>query len=117
MRTGSNYRLYGEDVLERLAFIKQAQVLGFRLDEIKRIIDEKREGKSPCAEVREIVRARLNETDERIKEMRRHRKELAAALAEWDETGDMDGHVCGLIETAHVEHGNGGNTLSRNRKK
>ncbi len=104
-RTFSGYRLYDESVLERLAFIKQAQVLGFSLDEIKEIIAHKQKGVSPCLEVREIVRTRLEELDERIKQMHRYRKELAAALAEWDETGESEGHVCGLIEGAHIEHG------------
>ena len=57
-RTYSGYRVYGEDVLERLAFIKQAQALGFSLDEIKRIVEDARRGESPCEEVREIVRRR-----------------------------------------------------------
>ena len=42
-------------MLERLAFIKQAQALGFSLDEVKRIIDDARAGTSPCDGVREIV--------------------------------------------------------------
>ncbi|MDQ3133820.1 MAG: heavy metal-responsive transcriptional regulator [Acidobacteriota bacterium] len=103
-RTQSGYRVYDEGALERLDFIKRAQVLGFSLDEIKRIIADKQAGRSPCAEVREIVRERLQELDERMKEMRRYRKELGAALAEWDETGALDGHVCGLIEGTDIEH-------------
>jgi len=105
-RTQSGYRVYDEGALERLDFIKRAQVLGFSLDEIKRIIADKQAGRSPCAEVREIVRERLQELDERMKEMRRYRKELGAALAEWDETGALDGHVCGLIEGTDIEHAN-----------
>lgn len=104
-RTFGGYRLYDEAVLERLAFIKQAQVLGFTLNEIKEIIAHKQKGVSPCAEVREIVRTRLEELDERIERMRRYRKELAATLAEWNETGESAGHVCGLIEGSHIEHG------------
>ncbi|MBA3322264.1 MAG: MerR family DNA-binding protein, partial [Pyrinomonadaceae bacterium] len=69
-RTQSGYRVYDEGALERLDFIKRAQVLGFSLDEIKRIIADKQAGRSPCAEVREIVRERLQELDERMKEMR-----------------------------------------------
>ncbi|MFP5264523.1 MAG: heavy metal-responsive transcriptional regulator [Blastocatellia bacterium] len=103
-RTGSGYRLYGEDVLERLEFIKRAQVLGFSLAEIARVISEKHAGQSPCAEVREIVRRRLGELDQRLNEMRRYREELAAALSEWDEAGDKEGHVCGLIEGTTLEH-------------
>jgi DNA-binding transcriptional MerR regulator len=103
-RTGGGYRVYDSGILERLDFIKRAQVLGFTLDEIKRIIAEKRDGQSPCAEVRGIVRRRLEELDERMAQMRRYRKELAQALAEWDEAGDTEGHICGLIEGTNIEH-------------
>ncbi len=103
-RTQSGYRVYDTAVLERLDFIKRAQVLGFSLDEIKRIIADKQAGRSPCLEVREIVRHRLGELDERMKEMRLYRRELGAALAQWEETGELDGHVCGLIEGTEIEH-------------
>jgi DNA-binding transcriptional MerR regulator len=103
-RTYSGYRQYDESVLERLAFIKQAQILGFTLDEIKQLINHKRAGENPCAEVREIVRRRLRELNERIAQMTRYRDELTEALAEWDAAGEADGHVCGLIEAAHIEH-------------
>ena len=85
-------------------FIKRAQILGFSLDEIKRVIADRRAGQSPCAEVREIVRSHLADLDERMREMKRYRKDLASALAEWDEKGDVAGHVCGLIEGSHIEH-------------
>jgi DNA-binding transcriptional MerR regulator len=103
-RTTSGYRVYDAEVLERLAFIRRAQVLGFSLDEIKQVIAEKQAGQSPCAGAREIVRRRLLELDERMREMKRYRGELAAALAEWDEAGDAAGHVCGLIEGADIGH-------------
>lgn len=104
VRSESNYRLYDEGVLERLAFIKKAQTLGFSLDEIKRIIADARSGASPCADVREIVRRRLGELDERMREMKRYRKELAETLEEWDKVGRAPGHICGLIETAEIEN-------------
>jgi MerR family copper efflux transcriptional regulator len=102
-RTGSGYRLYDSSVLERLAFIKRAQFLGFSLEEIKHVIAESRAGQSPCAGVREIVRQRLKELDERMAQMRRYRKELAGALEEWDQVGERKGHICGLIEGTRVE--------------
>ena len=113
-RTFSGYRVYGPEVLERLAFIKRAQVLGFSLDEIKRVIEDARTGASPCAEVREIVRRRLAELDERMREMRRYRTELSETLAEWDRKGRAPGHICGLIESSHIEHGVG--SLKKLRK-
>lgn len=107
LRTQSGYRVYDASVLERLAFIKQAQALGFSLDEIKRIVEDARKGQSPCDEVREIVRRRLEELDERMREMRRYRKELAETLEEWDKVGRAPGHICGLIESSHLVHGRG----------
>ena len=103
-RTESGYRVYGEEVLERLSFIKRAQALGFSLDEIRRIVDDARRGESPCDEVREIVQRRMTELDERLRELHRYRKELKDTLEEWDKVGRAPGHVCGLIEGSHVDH-------------
>ena len=104
MRSMSGYRLYDEGVLERLAFIKKAQTLGFSLDEIRRIISDAQNGASPCDDVREIVRQRLDDLDERMREMRRYRKELAATLEEWDQVGRAPGNICGLIEGSEIEN-------------
>jgi DNA-binding transcriptional MerR regulator len=116
-RTFSGYRVYGPEILERLTFIKQAQALGFSLDEIKRIVDDARTGQSPCDEVREIVRRRLEELDERMREMRRYRKELADTLEEWNKLGRAPGHVCGLIESSHVEHNARGTKKTKGLKR
>lgn len=116
-RTFSGYRVYGEDVLERLAFIKQAQALGFSLDEIRQIVEDARKGQSPCDEVREIVRTRMEELDERLRELHRYRKELKATLEEWDKVGRAPGHVCGLIEGSHVGHAHHDRTEGLKRGK
>jgi DNA-binding transcriptional MerR regulator len=103
-RTFAGYRVYGEEVLERLAFIRRAQALGFSLDEIRRIVDDARRGESPCDEVREIVRRRMAELDERLRELHRYRRELKHTLEEWDAVGRAPGHICGLIEGSEVGH-------------
>lgn len=103
VRTEAGYRLYGADALTTLEFIKRAQVLGFTLTEIKRIIRESRTGESPCDEVREIVRQRLTELDERLQQMQLYRDAVAKTLRQWDKTGKAAGHFCGLIESAEIE--------------
>src|SRR5262249_27930625 len=67
-RTEAGYRLYNAEALDRLAFIKRAQMLGFSLGEIRQIIAERKAGQSPCVKVREVVRRRLRELDERMAE-------------------------------------------------
>ena len=103
-RTYSGYRMYDESVLERLSFIKKAQLLGFTLDEIRELIDHKRNGENPCEHVRTKVKTRLTDLSERIEQMIQYRDELAEALEEWEEIGESSGHVCGLIEASHIEH-------------
>ena len=116
-RTYSGYRVYGEDVLDRLAFIKQAQALGFSLEEVRRIIEDARKGQSPCDEVREIVRRRMEELDVRLRELHRYRKELKATLEEWDKVGRAPGHVCGLIDGSDVGHAHHDRTEGLKRGK
>ena len=72
-RTGSGYRIYGPETLPLLGFVTQARRLGFRLDEIKRVVELKRSGRTPCkltdlAEVRGQLRGLL-----RSWQSRRHR--------------------------------------------
>jgi MerR family copper efflux transcriptional regulator len=102
-RTQSGYRLYDESALERLSFIKKAQVLGFTLDEIKELIDHKRKGENPCAHVRAKVKIRLEHLNQRIEQMLHYRDELTTALDEWEKKGESKGHVCGLIEDSHIQ--------------
>lgn len=97
-RTGANYRVYDASVLERLAFIRRAQAVGFTLDEVSEILSESEGGRSPCRHVREAARRKLEELDRRLAELRRYRRELGRTLKEWDERGEEEGRVCGLIE-------------------
>lgn len=99
-RTRSGYRVYGEEVLERLSFIKRAQSLGLSLDEIKGVIERARSGVDTCAEVRAIVRRRVAELDGRLRELQQYRRQLRATLDGWERAGEVGGRVCGLIEAA-----------------
>jgi DNA-binding transcriptional MerR regulator len=101
-RTASGYRAYDAAVVERLAFIKRAQAIGFSLDEIAEILLMRGRGEAPCLEVREAARRKLAELDERLRELRRYRNELARTLDDWDERGMEEGQFCGLIEHSHV---------------
>jgi DNA-binding transcriptional MerR regulator len=101
-RTASGYRAYDASILERLAFIKRAQAIGFSLDEIAEILEMRGQGVAPCLEVREAARRKLAELDVRLRELRRYRNELARTLDDWDERGMDEGQFCGLIEHSHV---------------
>jgi DNA-binding transcriptional MerR regulator len=103
-RTESGYRMYHESIFTRLDFIRKAQAMGFTLEEIGRIIQESEKGESPCADVRRIARRKLEELDQRLKQLRQYRTELARTLEEWEKKGSAAGKVCGLIEQSNIIH-------------
>lgn len=96
-RTSAGYRVYGEDDIERLAFIRRAQQLDLTLDEIREVLALREQGERPCGYVLDVAHARLGELDRRIAEMQRAREELRALL---QHAGDLpdDGCYCQLIE-------------------
>ena len=98
MRTESGYRLYAGSVVDRLAFIKKSQAVGFTLDQIAWLVAEAKEGRRPCSEVRRMAQERLLELDERLKELKRYRRELKQTVDSWEQQGEKEGVVCGLIE-------------------
>ncbi|MGH3578252.1 MAG: heavy metal-responsive transcriptional regulator [Mycobacterium sp.] len=78
VRTASGYRDYGPGVLERLAFIRHAQVAGFTLEQIRQILGVGDSGERPCAHVTDLIAQRLHDVDARIAELKRTRDHLDA---------------------------------------
>jgi DNA-binding transcriptional MerR regulator len=76
-RTASGYRDYGDDVAERLRFVKQAQSSGLTLAEIRSILEIKDAGGQSCAHTRELLYGHLDALDAQIEAMQRQRQELA----------------------------------------
>lgn len=83
-RASSGYRIYGEDAVERLAFISSAKLLGLALEEIRELLHVREEG--VCASVRErmaaLVAARIAEAEGRIAELSAFCAHLAGVRAE-----------------------------------
>ena len=77
-RTEGGFRLFPLETIERVRFIKQAQELGFSLNEIGELLTTG--GEAECRRVRDLLRVKLTELDERLKTMRRFRRSLASHL-------------------------------------
>ena len=65
-RSAAGYRVYGNDALAILGFVSRARRLGFRLVEIKEIVQIRRSGRCPCAHVLDLVRAKVAELDQTL---------------------------------------------------
>jgi MerR family copper efflux transcriptional regulator len=79
-RTPTGYRVYGPEAVDRLRFIKQAQALGFSLDEIREILRLRYEGRSPCECVRKLLQKRLETIEHQIRQLVRFRHDLRNTL-------------------------------------
>lgn len=79
-RTPSGYRDYDHADVERLLFVRRAQLLGFPLDDIREILALREQERRPCARVVHLAERELADVDGRIRELTTVREELSALL-------------------------------------
>lgn len=81
-RTPSGYRLYGDDAVERIRFVKGVQRLGLRLSEIRELLDIRDRGLCPCGHTEELLRKRIAELDDEIDRLGSLRGDLVRMVEE-----------------------------------
>jgi len=105
-RGENNYRVYSNDTINRLSFIKQAQSLGFTLREIKEIISLKERGFKPCSHVRDLLKQRIAGIEQKLAELTTLGHELKKLEDEWTTMQtvkeDIDKCICPQIEKVTV---------------
>lgn len=100
----NGYKYYGEKDLSRMQFIISSRQLDFSVEEIKLIFSNTDHGESACHLVRELVKQKLDETEEQFNKTMKLRARLFQAVEQWSTmpdnlpTGNM---VCHLIEGTH----------------
>ncbi len=100
-RTPSGYRIYTDEDVAVLRFIRQAKALDLRLDEIGEVIDLQRRGSQPCHTVLRLLDGHLREIDRTIGDLRALRTALARARSNAD-TSRRNGEdcvICQIIES------------------
>jgi DNA-binding transcriptional MerR regulator len=95
-RTSAGYRVYSDATLEQVQFIKDAQRLGFSLEEIREVIRLKYSGQSPCDCVRKMLNGKLRELKDRIKQIDQMQREIATCLRVSRNRGPLP-HIVSLI--------------------
>ncbi|MDQ3667390.1 MAG: heavy metal-responsive transcriptional regulator [Acidobacteriota bacterium] len=90
-RTSGGFRLFTHEHIERVQFIKQAQELGFSLEEIKGLLATG--GADECRKVRSLLCHKLSELDARLKAMKAFRRLLARQLSACDEELERHGEA------------------------
>lgn len=76
-RTDSGYRIYGDNDVHTLRFIKRARSLGFSLEQIGGLLSLWHDPKRASADVKRIAEQQVQDLEQRIREMTEMRDTLA----------------------------------------
>ena len=114
-RAANGYRLYGEDAVEMLGFVKQAAGLGLTLAEIKDIIAIRQGGRPPCAHVHRLLRDKAVELDRKLKDLIEIRRRIRQSLTAWKTSRSRRATVCAHIERAAPSLRSNGTSTRRHR--
>ncbi len=79
-RTEGGFRQYGENDVATLAFIRRAQGLGFKLSEIKGLLNLRGTRLQPCAPVRRRLQEKLVDVQRKLADLQKLEHELRLAL-------------------------------------
>ncbi len=80
-RTTTGYRQYPVEAVERVRFIRRAQLLGFQLKEIKELLALRDDSDAASGDVRAKAVAKLADIDQRIRDLEAMRVELTHLVA------------------------------------
>lgn len=75
-RKDSGYRMFREDAVKRIIFIKHAQEIGFSLHEIEELLFLRVSSKTTCHEVKKRTEAKITEVEGKIQNLLRIKRAL-----------------------------------------
>ena len=79
-RTEGGFRQYDENDVETLAFIRRVQGLGFKLSEIRGLVNLRGNRLQPCAPVRRSLEEKLVDVQRKLADLQKLEHELRLAL-------------------------------------
>ena len=79
-RTGSNYRLYGSEDVDRLSFVRRAREIGFTIDQVRSLLafSDSRDG--DCCAVTALTEQHLAEVEQKIRDLNLLKEHLSRLL-------------------------------------
>lgn len=96
-RSDSGYRLYAPEAVRVIRFIKNAQALGFTLDEIAKLLRLRVRSRSRCGPVKRQARARLELVQGKIAGLRAMERTLRRLLKTCAARGTTDS--CPILDS------------------
>ncbi len=90
-RSASGYRQYPAETVDRIQFVKQAQALGFSLEETKELLSLRATRGARAAQVRSRTQRKIAEIDRRIEELQCMRAALEHLVEHCSGEGSASG--------------------------
>ncbi|MFT4192819.1 MAG: MerR family transcriptional regulator [Comamonas sp.] len=97
-RSAARYRLYSDEDVHRLRFIRQCRALDMSLDEVGTLLALDLRSPADCARAQQTLDAHLSHVRERLAELAALERDLLSLRQRCDGSGPQ----CGIMEALHA---------------
>lgn len=101
-RRESGYRVFSQKYVERILFIKRAQILGFTLNEISQLL-AMADGMADCKDIKKFAEDKVKDIESRIRDFKKIKKVLHDLVKRCPDKGKVSD--CPIIESL-TQNGN-----------
>ncbi len=89
-RSISGYRVFSDDAVRRIIFIRRAQALGFSLNEVKELLELRLDSETRSKRVRARAEEKIRSLDEKIEALVAMKKTLTRLMVTCAKGGTVD---------------------------
>ncbi|HVL13209.1 MAG TPA: heavy metal-responsive transcriptional regulator [Gemmata sp.] len=86
-RTAAGYRQYPLGAVERVRFVRRAQLFGFQLRDVRQLLSLRDDPDATRADVRDLAAAKLAEIEQRLRDLEAMRDDLKGLVEQCDGHG------------------------------
>lgn len=99
-RSGNGYREYPIEAVERVNLVRRALTVGFTLDELAKIFQQRAKGGVPCQEVYELAVEKVERLEIHLQELISVHQTLKGLVKDWKKTlsETKDGETANLLK-------------------
>jgi Hg(II)-responsive transcriptional regulator len=105
-RGDSGYRQYAPEALARIRFIRNAQELGFSLQDIRELLSLRNSSAATCGDFQHAAEAKLADIDAKLRSLLRMKEALRKLVSACD--GQSPTAQCPIIKALETEKKNDG---------
>jgi len=100
-RTDAGYRQYPLETVKRLRFIQHAKEVGFTLKDIGELLALRQEPRTSCADIKIRTTQKIEEVDQKIRDLQRIRDALARMIMKCSGRGALS--TCPILEELNLD--------------